>query len=221
MEGTSFFHLWNMESWSVDKIRVLIADDHLVVREGLVVMLQSTGEFEVVGQASNGEEAIFLAQKLQPDVAVIDLQMPGIGGIEAIQRISQQTPKVQVVVLSTFDQDEYIYQSVQAGAKGYVHKGSGKDELLDVIGAGGRGKLLLSSVIATKLLEHISTPHTGQALTEREYEVLRLLARGWRNREIAQHLCISERTVKNHVTNIITKLGVKSRTEAVSQAFKE
>lgn len=205
----------------MDKIRVIIADDHLVVREGLVVMLQSTGEFEVVGQGSNGEEAVYLAQKLQPDVAVIDLQMPGIGGIEAIQRITQKAPKVQVVVLSTFDQDEYIYQSVQAGAKGYVLKGSGLDELLDVVRSAAKGKLLLSSAIASKLVEHISTPHVGQALTEREYEVLRLLSRGWRNREIAQHLCISERTVKNHVTNIITKLAVKSRTEAVSQAFKE
>src|ERR1044071_7724755 len=99
-----------MELPAVDKIKVLIADDHLVVREGLLVMLQGTGEFEVIGQASNGEEAVYLAHKLQPDVAIIDLQMPGIGGIEAIQRITQQTPKVQVVVLSTFDQDEYIYQ---------------------------------------------------------------------------------------------------------------
>lgn len=210
-----------MELLTVDKIRVLIADDHLVVREGLMVMLQSTGECEVVGQASNGEEAVLLAHKLQPDVAILDLQMPGMGGIEATQRITQQSPKVKVVVLSTFDQDEYIYQSVQAGAKGYVLKGSGLEELLDVVRSAAMGKLLLSSDIATKLVGHISTPDLGLTLTEREREVLRFLARGWRNREIAQHLCISERTVKNHVTNIITKLGVKSRTEAVSQAFKE
>ena len=210
-----------MELLTVDKIRVLIADDHLVVGEGLMVMLQSTGECEVVGQASNGEEAVLLAHKLQPDVAILDLQMPGMGGIEATQRITQQTPKVKVVVLSTFDQDEYIYQSVQAGAKGYVLKGSGLEELLDVVRSAAMGKLLLSSDIATKLVGHISTPDLGLTLTDREREVLRFLARGWRNREIAQHLCISERTVKNHVTNIITKLGVKSRTEAVSQAFKE
>jgi DNA-binding NarL/FixJ family response regulator len=211
----------DMELLTVNKIKVLIADDHLVVREGLMVMLQSTGECEVIGQATNGEEAVLLAHKLQPDVAIVDLQMPGMGGIEAIQRITQQTPKVKVVVLSTFDQDEYIYQSVQAGAKGYVLKGSGLDELLDVVRSAATGKLLLSSDIATKLIGHISTPDLGLSLTEREREVLRFLARGWRNREIAQHLCISERTVKNHVTNIITKLGVKSRTEAVSQAFKE
>jgi DNA-binding NarL/FixJ family response regulator len=211
----------DMELLTVNKIKVLIADDHLVVREGLIVMLQSTGECEVIGQASNGEEAVLLAHKLQPDVAIVDLQMPGMGGIEAIQRITQQTPKVKVIVLSTFDQDEYIYQSVQAGAKGYVLKGSGLDELLDVVRSAAMGKLLLSSDIATKLISHISTPDLGLTLTDREHEVLRFLARGWRNREIAQHLCISERTVKNHVTNIITKLGVKSRTEAVSQAFKE
>jgi DNA-binding NarL/FixJ family response regulator len=211
----------DMELLTVNKIKVLIADDHLVVREGLMVMLQSTGECEVIGQASSGEEAVLLAHKLQPDVAIVDLQMPGIGGLEAIQRITQQTPKVKVVVLSTFDQDEYIYQSVQAGAKGYVLKGSGLDELLDVVRSAAMGKLLLSSDIATKLIGHISTPDPGLTLTDREREVLRFLARGWRNREIAQHLCISERTVKNHVTNIITKLGVKSRTEAVSQAFKE
>ena len=205
----------------MDKIKVLIADDHLVVREGLIVMLQSTGECEVIGQASNGEEAVLLAHKLQPDVAIVDLQMPGIGGIEAIQRITQQTPKVKVIVLSTFDQDEYIYQSVQAGAKGYVLKGTGLDDLLDVVRSAAMGKLLLSSDIATKLIGHISTPDLGLTLTDREREVLKFLARGWRNREIAEHLCISERTVKNHVTNIITKLGVKSRTEAVSQAFKE
>jgi DNA-binding NarL/FixJ family response regulator len=211
----------DMELLTVNKIRVLIADDHRVVREGLIVMLQSTGECEVIGQATNGEEAVLLAHKLQPDVAIVDLQMPGIGGIEAIQRITQQTPKVKVVVLSTFDQDEYIYQSVQAGAKGYVLKGSGLEELLDVVRSAATGKLLLSSDIATKLIGHISTPDLGLSLTDREREVLKFLARGWRNREIAQHLCISERTVKNHVTNIITKLGVKSRTEAVSQAFKE
>ena len=211
----------DVELLTVNKIKVLIADDHLVVREGLIVMLQSTGECEVIGQASNGEEAVLLAHKLQPDVAIVDLQMPGMGGIEAIQRITQQTPKVKVVVLSTFDQDEYIYQSVQAGAKGYVLKGSGLDELLDVVRSAATGKLLLSSDIATKLIGHISTPDLGLTLTDREREVLKFLARGWRNREIAEHLCISERTVKNHVTNIITKLGVKSRTEAVSQAFKE
>src|SRR5687768_17758139 len=103
----------DMELLTVNKIKVLIADDHRVVREGLIVMLQSTDECEVIGQASNGEEAVLLAHKLQPDVAIVDLQMPGMGGIEAIQRITQQNPKVKVVVLSTFDQDEYIYQSVQ------------------------------------------------------------------------------------------------------------
>jgi DNA-binding NarL/FixJ family response regulator len=170
----------DMELLTVNKIKVLIADDHRVVREGLIVMLQSTGECEVIGQASTGEEAVLLAHKLQPDVAIVDLQMPGMGGIEAIQRITQQTPKVKVIVLSTFDQDEYIYQSVHAGAKGYVLKGSGLDELLDVVRSAATGKLLLSSDIATKLIGHISTPDLGLTLTDREHEVLRFLSRGWR-----------------------------------------
>ncbi|MBN1979779.1 MAG: response regulator transcription factor [Anaerolineae bacterium] len=205
----------------MSKIKVLVADDHLVVREGLVVMLQGTGEFEVVGQAFDGHEAIQLAEKLHPDVILIDVQMPGIGGIEAIRQIKKRVPKAQVVVLSSFDQEEYIYQSIQAGAKGYVLKDSELEELLDVIRAAARGESLLPAHIATKLVESVSAVKRGHDLTKREYEVLCLMARGMRNREIAKRLNITERTVKNHVTQVIAKLGVKSRTEAVTQALKE
>jgi DNA-binding NarL/FixJ family response regulator len=205
----------------MDKIRVLIADDHLVVREGLVVMLQSTGEFEIVGQAINGKEAIHLAERLCPDVVVIDVQMPGVGGIEATHQIRECSPDTQVVILSTFDQDEYIYQSIQAGARGYVLKDSGLDELLDVIRAAARGESLLPPHIATKLVERVAARERSQSLTDREHDVLCLLAQGLRNREIARQLNITERTVKNHVTQIIAKLGVKSRTEAVTQALKD
>lgn len=202
------------------KIRVLIADDHLVVREGLTTILLSTGEFEIVGQAVNGQEAIDQAEKLQPDVVLIDVQMPKVSGIEATYLISQQIPAPRVVILSSFDQDEYVYRGIQAGAKGYLLKDGEVDELLNVVRAAARGESLLPPRIATKLVERISVSPRQQSLTCRETEVLHSLARGLRNKEIAAQLDITERTVKNHVANIIAKLGVKSRTEALSQALK-
>jgi DNA-binding NarL/FixJ family response regulator len=205
----------------MDRIRVLIADDHFVVRDGLTVMLESSDEFEVVGQAEDGREAIQLTEQLQPDVVLLDIQMPKMDGIEATYRIRRQFPKIQVVILSTFDQDEYIYQSLQAGAKGYVLKDSGLDELLAVVRAAARGESLLSPKITTKLVDYISTPQRGQDLTHREYEVLGFVAKGLRNWEIARQLCISEQTVKNHINHIITKLGAQSRTEAVSRALEQ
>lgn len=204
----------------MDKIRVVIADDHLVVREGLVVMLEATGEFEVVGQAFDGEGAIRMAEQLRPDVVLLDVQMPGVGGIEATQQIKKRVPATQVVVLSSFDQDEYIYQSIQAGAKGYVLKDSGLDDLLDVVRAAARGESLLPPHIATKLVRRVSAPQK-RGLTKREYDVLCYMGRGLRNKEIADRLNITERTVKNHVTQIIAKLGVKNRTEAVTVALKD
>ncbi len=203
------------------KIRVLIADDHLVVREGLVLVLQATGEFEVVGQAANGHDAVRLAEELRPDLVLIDVQMPGMDGIEATAIITRRLPGSRVVVLSTFDEEEYIYNSLQAGAMGFVLKSSELPELLEVVRAAARGETLLPSPIATKLAGRISAGRDQQSLTEREREVLGLLVLGLRNREIAERLLITERTVKNHVANIIAKLGVKSRTEAVSLALKE
>ncbi len=205
----------------MSKIKVLVADDHLVVREGLVVMLQGAGEFEVVGEACDGQEAIRLAKELRPDVVLIDVQMPGVGGIEATRQIKKHVPEAQVVILSSFDQDEYIYRTIQAGAKGYVLKGSELEELLEVVRAAARGESLLPAHIATKLVKRVSAAQRGHNLTKREYEVLGLLAKGLRNRGIAKKLNITERTVKNHVTQIIAKLGVKSRTEAVTKALKD
>jgi DNA-binding NarL/FixJ family response regulator len=175
----------------------------------------------VVGQAFDGRDAIRMAEELRPDVVLIDVQMPGVGGIEATRRIKKSVPTAQVVVLSSFDQDEYIYQSIQAGAKGYVLKDSELEELLDVIRAAARGESLLPAHIATKLVRRVSATQSCYDLTKREYEVLNLLAGGLRNREIAEKLNITERTVKNHVTQIISKLGVKSRTEAVTQALRD
>lgn len=205
----------------MDKVRVLIADDHLVVREGLMVMLRSADEFEIVGQASDGQEAIRQAEKLRPDVVLIDVQMPGTDGIEATRQIKKRVPDTEVVVLSSFDQDEYIYQSVNAGAKGYVLKDSGLMELLAVVRAAARGESLLPTPIAAKLTDHVAALKQREELTEREYEILCLLAEGLRNRAIARRLHITEQTVKNHVSQILAKLGVKCRTEAVSLAVKE
>jgi DNA-binding NarL/FixJ family response regulator len=202
-------------------IRVLIADDHLVVREGLEAMLHSNDEFEIVGLAVDGLEALRLVEELRPDVVLIDVQMPKMDGIEATRRIMQQVPETQVVILSSFDQDEYIYKAIQAGARGYVLKDIDLDALLDVVRAAAQGESVLPPAIATKLVEHISAQRMQVSLTQREQEVLCLLAKGLRNKEIASQLNITERTVKSHVANIIAKLGVSSRTEAVSQALKE
>lgn len=206
--------------WAMEKIRVIIADDHLVVREGLVVMLEATDEFEVVGQAYDGEGALRMSEELRPDVVLLDVQMPGLDGIEATRQLKKRVPTAQVVVLSSFDQDEYIYQSIQAGAKGYVLKDSGLDDLLDVVRAAARGESLLPPQIATKLVRRVSAPQK-RGLTKREYDVLCLMGKGLRNKEIADQLDITERTVKNHVTQIINKMSVKNRTEAVTQALKE
>ena len=205
----------------MDKIRVLIADDHPVVREGVMAMLQSSGEFEIVGLAVDGLEALRLAEELRPDVVLIDVQMPNLDGIEATSHITQRVPATQVVIFSSFDQEEYIYKAIQAGARAYLLKDIELPALLDVIRAAARGESVLPSNIATKLVGHISAQRTLVYLTRREQEVLCLLAHGLRNKEIASQLNIAERTVKSHIANIIAKLGVKCRTEAVSQALKE
>ena len=205
----------------MDKIRVLIADDHPVVREGVMAMLQSSGEFEIVGLAVDGLEALRLAEELRPDVVLIDVQMPNMDGIEATSHITQRVPATRVVIFSSFDQEEYIYKAIQAGARAYLLKDIELPALLDVIRAAARGESVLPSNIATKLVGHISAQRTLVYLTRREQEVLCLLAHGLRNKEIASQLNIAERTVKSHIANIIAKLGVKCRTEAVSQALKE
>jgi DNA-binding NarL/FixJ family response regulator len=166
-------------------------------------------------------ETLRLVEELRPDVVLIDVQMPKMDGLEATQRITQQVPATQVVILSSFDQDEYIYKAIQAGARGYVLKDIDLNALLDVVRAAAQGESVLPPAIATKLVEHISAQRMQVSLTQREQEVLCLLAKGLRNKEIASRLNIAERTVKSHVANIIAKLGVSSRTEAVSQALKE
>lgn len=204
----------------MDKTRVLIADDHQVVREGLLKVLQASDEFEVIGQATNGREAIELAKIHRPHVVIVDIQMPDVDGIETTATITQQVPMSNVVILSSYDQDDYIYKSLQAGAKSYALKGDNIEVLLEVVRAAARGKSLLPPHIATRLVNRIAAPLPDSGLTAREVEVLKLLAEGLRNKEIGETLHITERTVKNHVAKIITKLNVKSRTEAVSYAVR-
>jgi NarL family two-component system response regulator YdfI len=203
-------------------IRVLIADDHLVVREGLRTILEVAGDIELAGEATDGAEAVRLAGELAPDVVLMDLRMPNVDGIEAIRQIKARYPDLEVVILTTYDDDENIVQGLRAGARGYLLKDSGREALFDAIRAAARGESLLPSAVIEKVVARLSDPRTArtEALSEREQEVLAFLAQGAANKEIAHHLHITERTVKAHVTSIFNKLGVNSRAEAVAVAMR-
>jgi DNA-binding NarL/FixJ family response regulator len=195
-------------------IRILLADDHPVVRDGLAAMLATQPDFEVVGEAGNGAEALAEAARLRPDVVLMDLEMPTLDGIEAIRRLRVADPSVQVVVLTAFDTDERIVGAIQAGAQGYLLKGAPRAEIFAAIRTVSTGGALIPPVIASKLLRQVRE----DALTAREKEVLELVAAGLANGEIAGRLFISERTVKFHVSAILSKLGAKNRTQAVRVA---
>jgi DNA-binding NarL/FixJ family response regulator len=235
-------------------IRILLADDHPIVREGLRAVLETQADFEVVGapeQAASGEEALRLATDLQPDILLLDLEMPGMDGVETIRRLraktrqgamgvvdtahaSQETAqRPRIIVFTAFDNDERIIAALEAGANGYLLKGAPREEIFNAIRVTMQGGSLLQPVIASKLLRHMGqhplassrqSAHTAiqsplyETLTERELEVLTLLAQGMPNKEIAAHLIISERTAKFHVSSIMGKLGATNRTEAVSLA---
>jgi NarL family two-component system response regulator YdfI len=204
-------------------IRVLIVDDHLVVREGLHTILEVSGDIEPVGEAANGGEAVRLVGELSPDVVLMDLRMPGTDGIEAIQQIKARYPAVEIVILTTYDDDEYIVQGLRAGARGYLLKDTGRQALFKTIRAAARGESLLPSAVVDKVVAHLGPPRPVAAgsLSEREQEVLALLAEGASNKEVSLRLQITERTVKAHVTSIFNKLGVNSRTEAVAVALRQ
>ncbi len=209
-----------------DSIRVLISDDHLVVREGLRLILESEEGFQVVGEASNGLEAVRQADELQPDVILMDLRMPEMDGLEAIERIRARWPGIAIVILTTFNEDELMVRGLKLGASGYLLKDTGRAALFESVRAAVRGETLLSSEIMARLLARAAEPvqaqrrTAGTELTERELQVLQAVARGERCKEIGARLGITERTVKAHLDSIYNKLGVDSRAAAVSEATR-
>ncbi len=202
-------------------IRVLITDDHLIVREGLRLILETAPEIEVVGEASDGADCLRAVAADAPDVVLMDLQMPGMDGITAINHLRCDYPDVAIVILTTFNEDALMVQGLRAGARGYLLKDTDRTTLLATIHAAARGETLLKPEIMQRVLAAAPVaPAASQpySLTERELEVLRATARGERNKEIAHHLGISERTVKAHLASIYNKLGVDSRTAAAAIA---
>ena len=203
-------------------IRVVIADDHLLVREGLRSILSVADDILLVGEARDGTEAIELAGTLSPDVMLMDLRMPNVDGIEAIRQIKARYPAIEVIILTTYDDDAHILQGLRAGARGYLLKDAGRNALFNAVRAAARGESLLPPEVLAALLAHSETQERaeGEGLSQREQEVLGILVTGASNREIAMQLKITERTVKAHVTSILNKLGVNSRTEAAVVAIR-
>ena len=208
----------------MDAIKVLIVDDHTVVRDGLTTMLGRQKDFSVVGEAKNGLEAVERAREVQPNVILMDLRMPELDGVEAMRRIRAEDPDINFIVLTTYDSDEYIFHAIEAGAKGYLLKDASREELFQAVRAVHRGESLIQPGVASRVLDRfaqLSRQATEtEVLSEREVEVLRLMAKGAPNKEIAASLSISESTVKTHVANIFHRLDVNDRTGAVTQAMQ-
>ncbi|MGB8421881.1 response regulator [Paraburkholderia sp.] len=200
----------------LDKIRVLIADDHVAVREGLAAMIGRQADTMVVGEAANGREAVELWQKHRPDVTLLDLRMPVLDGVSAISEIHHQDASARIIILTTFDSDSEIAGAIKAGAKGYLLKDAPREELFDCIRKVHAGETCIPPSLVAKLAAGVSS----EALTSRELDVLTLLARGKSNKEIGGNLYISETTVKSHLRSVFTKLNVVSRTEAIAVATR-
>jgi DNA-binding NarL/FixJ family response regulator len=204
----------------VNEIRLLIVDDHPVVRDGLRGMLDSQPDFSVAGEAANGREAVQKVEALNPDMVLLDLRMPVVDGVTALREIKIRFPQVQVLVLTTYDSDADILPAIEAGASGYLLKDSSREDLYSGIRAAARGETVLAPSIAARLVDRIRAPAEEQ-LSSREIEVLQLVAEGESNTEIAKHLHISQATVKSHLVNIFGKLGVSDRTAAVTAALRK
>jgi NarL family two-component system response regulator LiaR len=209
-----------------ETIRILIADDHAIVREGLRWLIDTEPGMELVGEAADGVEAVLKTRSLQPDVILLDLVMPRKDGIEAIGEIKGENPEARILVLTSFAEDDKVFPAIQAGALGYLLKDSSPQELLKAIREVYRGESSLHPTIARKLIRELhrplgSLPPTEEPLTEREMEVLSLVARGLSNQEIADRLVVSERTVRTHISNILGKLHLANRTQAALYAVRE
>ncbi len=201
-------------------IRVLIADDHAVVRQGLQMFLSLDDEIEIVGEACDGRQAVELAHELRPDVVLMDLLMPELDGIQAISILRRELPETEIIALTSVLEDSSVVGAVRAGAVGYLLKNTEADELVRAIKAAAQGQVQLSPEAAARLMREVRMPDSPETLTERETEVLREIALGFSNKEIAQHLSIGEKTVKTHVSNILSKLNVASRTQAALYAVR-
>jgi DNA-binding NarL/FixJ family response regulator len=208
----------------VEVIKIVIVDDHPVVREGIGAMLKREPDFKIVGEASNGQEAIEKARELSPDVMLMDLRMPEVDGVEAITRIKAEKPEIKFIILTTYSDDEYIFRGIAAGARAYLLKDAPRDELFKAIRAVSRGESLIQPVVASRLLDRLQElskkSPSVDTLSEREVEVLNLMAKGVSNKDIADQLSITQSTVKTHITSIFQKLDVTTRTEAVTTALK-
>ncbi len=212
-----------------EPVRLLIADDHPVYRDGLHVLLRTLAGTVVVGEATTGEEAIQRAMELQPDVILMDVRMPGLNGIEATRRILATSPHIGILVLTMYEDDDSVFAAMQAGARGYILKGADQMDILRAVQAVMRGEAIFSAPIAQRLMHYFAhiSPLAGSEpgaaalfpeLTEREREILALLAQGWNNQAIAQQLVLSPKTVRNHVSNIFSKLQVADRAQAIIRA---
>lgn len=212
----------------MDKIKVLLVEDHVVVREGTRELIRHEADMEVVGEASDGEEAVELANKLQPGVVIMDISMPKLSGIEATKQIKALRPDTAVLILTAYDYDQYIFALLEAGAAGYLLKNVRGRELIDAIRAVYAGESVLHPAVARRVICRLVSPAPGhietrviEPLSEREMEVLKLAAKGTSNKGIAEQLFLSPRTVQAHLGNIFTKLGVASRTEAVLYGLRK
>jgi DNA-binding NarL/FixJ family response regulator len=209
----------------LETLHILVAEDHPLFRKGMISLLSSVPEFEVVGQAATGEEAVVRAEQLQPDVVLMDLQMPEVNGIEATRKILQESPSVRVLVVTLFEDEDSVFMALRAGARGYVLKDADEEEMVHAIRAVGRGEAIFSPNVATRVLAYFAASSPGGAspqafptLTDREREILHLIAQGQPNPSIARQLSLSTKTVGNYVSNIFTKLQVADRAQAIIRA---
>jgi DNA-binding NarL/FixJ family response regulator len=209
----------------METMKIVFADDHPLFRDGLRLLLEGVADLEIVGEAGSGEEAIALCAALQPDVVLMDLNMPGVNGIDATRAILRTSPHIGILVITMFDDDDSVFAAMQAGARGYLLKGASKEETLRAIRAVGSGEAIFSQGIAKKLIQYFSSLATGASaaplfpeLTEREREILRFIAQGLNNGDIAAKTSLSMKTVRNHVSNIFNKLQVADRAQAIIRA---